>query len=180
MEIFPLSGPGKSSKFRTPGIVSIRLSKCLWILAQTTETMRAKRRRVQRNVMWLLEVNQTAAFCLVTADSTKWTARVCLMSAERCWHPLYVESTVSQIPRRKPIHQPRTTVWFTAHDTRHPLFEDDWENNLIIINMTISMRLALVSPKRVPAPKHKRQSVAVHKIHLALSLKRWHYEYIHC
>ena len=46
-----ISGPRKGSKFRAPCTFSIRLSKCLWILVQTTGTVCSKRRRVLwRNV----------------------------------------------------------------------------------------------------------------------------------
>ena len=68
------SGPHKGIKFEAPCIVSILLSKWLWILAQTTGTLCAKRRRVfWRNVNVVGKSDRHFLFD-GPSDITEWTA----------------------------------------------------------------------------------------------------------
>ena len=72
------SGPHKDSKFRAPCIVSIRLSKCLWILAPMTGTVCAKRRRVLWRNLNVVGISDHYFLFYRLVDITEWTALVSL------------------------------------------------------------------------------------------------------
>ena len=79
------SGPRKSSQFRTACTVSIRLTKCLWILAQTTGTGCA----IQRRILWrtVSVVGKSDRYFLFywSEDITEWTALVCECNMTSIW-----------------------------------------------------------------------------------------------
>ena len=75
-----------SSKFRAPCTFSIKLSNCLWILVQMTETVFVKRRRVLwRNVNVVDKSNHYFLFYW-PADITKWTALICTCRIYASFH----------------------------------------------------------------------------------------------
>ena len=93
------SGPHKSRKFRALCIVSIRLLKCLWFMAQTTGIVCARRRRaLWRNVNGVGKSDHYFLF-YGSADVTKWTALVglhacaCLTSHISVWKSIILATS---------------------------------------------------------------------------------------